>query len=162
MSVLRSLSLLAVRHLADKAGAAAGVGGFGQPLVRFLHDHLTDHSKRLADALDAAVKSAWTALEVALAGDTVWTRLARAEDAALRAEVRAFLDAHPLAADDPAGCLAELRDARAKGLLSAGRLDPAAVRTEAGRFNRLTDPAARVAAEWDLLDQAAQNLAPTH
>ncbi len=117
MSVVTKLSALVLTGAIDRAGQAVGVGTVGRSVVAFLQHHLTDHSQKLTAALRTATERAWTALEVALAGDTFWQRctaaLASAEDKSFRRQVRAFLDATVLAGDgDRHEALAQLRAAR--------------------------------------------------
>src|SRR5262245_42221752 len=100
MSVFISLSSLALRQVIGGACAACRVEERGGAVVGFLTERFTDHSRRLATALRQASDNAWKALEIALAGDSLWERCqaaaARAEDRAFARQVRAFLDAAPL------------------------------------------------------------------
>src|SRR5262249_52022118 len=68
----------------------------GEGLVGLLGDRLSDQSQRLTRALQRANRRAWQALEVALAGDSFWNRFDRAEDKALRGQVRQFIGGCPL------------------------------------------------------------------
>src|SRR5438309_763414 len=47
----------------------------------YLRERFTDHSQRLAEALQRATDRAWRTLELALAGKSFTQRLARTEDA---------------------------------------------------------------------------------
>ena len=99
MRIFLSLSALAVRQLVDGAGRAVGlkVAGEGMDLVtNFLVARFSDQSQRLTTALQRANDRAWKALEIALAGESLWTWLDRAENKAFREQVRAFLEASPL------------------------------------------------------------------
>ena len=100
MSIFLSLSSLALRQVVDGACAALGVKDSGEAVVGFLTERFTDHSQRLTAALQSANEKAWKALEVSLAGDSLWDRCkalaARGEDQAFARQVRAFLDAAPL------------------------------------------------------------------
>ena len=100
MSIFLSLSSLALREVVDGACAALGVKDAGEAVVGFLTERFTDHSQRLTKALRQASDNAWKALEIALAGDSLWERckaaVPRAEDKAFARQVRAFLDANPL------------------------------------------------------------------
>src|SRR4051794_34874990 len=122
MSILLSLSTLAIRELVDGACIYEG----GAAIVGFLTERFTDQSQLLAKALNSANERAWKTLEIALAGDSLWDRckvlIARSEDKAFAQQVRAFLDAAPLR--ELSGktalrqkCLEELRAARKAGAL---------------------------------------------
>src|SRR5207302_1417239 len=83
------------------------------------------------------------ALEVALAGDSWWDRvkavLAKGDEQAFRRQVRAFLDAAPLASLPGPGdefrkaALRELRAARKKNLFSDGDPEAAGLPGQRGR-----------------------------
>src|SRR5947209_13849851 len=123
MRISANLCALALKGLLGGACKAAGL----QPgeaavegVVGFLTRHFTDHSQRLGEALRLTNDRAWRALEVALAGESLWDRckllLASAEDKSFREQVRPFLDACPLAemqgkAAYRQSCLDELRTA---------------------------------------------------
>src|SRR5262245_56789596 len=158
MSIFLSLSSLALRQVVDGACAALGAKGGGEAIVGFLTERFTDHSQRLARALQHANDNAWKALEVALAGDSLWERckaaLARAEDRAFAQQVRAFLDATPL--PELTGktafrqkCLEELRADRKARVLAAGTPDARQLAQDTAAFARFSDPTSRLDAEWD-------------
>ncbi len=98
MSILHNLCLLAARQLLPGACSALGIP-LGESAIDavagFLAQRFSDHSQRLSAALHASTRRAWEALEVALAGESFWNWLDRAEDRALRQQIRAFLDALP-------------------------------------------------------------------
>src|SRR5262245_3147388 len=103
MSIFLSLSTFALRQVIGGACEAVGfeAGGEGTDQVGgCLTERFTDHSQRLTAALQGANDKAWKALEVSLAGDSLWERCkllaARGEDKAFAQQVRAFLDAVPL------------------------------------------------------------------
>src|SRR5262245_8424462 len=95
MGLFRSLSLIALKQVAAGAVRAAGLVG-AEGVAGFLNERFTDHSQHLAGALRKANERAWQALEVALAGESLWNKLDDANDKAFRQQVRAFLDATPL------------------------------------------------------------------
>src|SRR5262249_33260166 len=100
MGILLKCCLLALRDVVDGACQRVGLTSGGEgitALVAFLPDHFPDHSQRLTGALGQAQARAWRALEIALGGEPFWSRLDRSEDRAFRQQVRAFLDATPLA-----------------------------------------------------------------
>src|SRR5688572_13873046 len=104
MSILGNLSGFALRQLVGGACRAAGVvagANAGEAVADFLGRQFADRSKRLADALLRAADQAWKALEIALAGESFWDRVkltvARGEEQAFRAQVRAFLEVTPFA-----------------------------------------------------------------
>ena len=115
MSVFQKLSVLALQHVATSAAEAVGAGPAGQAVAGFLQTRLADHSTKLTAALQTATDRAWTALELALAGDSFWDRckaaLSRGEDRAFRDQVRAFLDTTSVPAADRREGLDELRAA---------------------------------------------------
>ena len=140
MSVLSKLSALVMTEVLDRAGQVVGVGKVGSEVIAVLENHLTDHGEKLPAALRAATDRAWTALEVALAGDTFWQRctaaLAGAEDKAFHQQVRKYLDAVVLSGDaNRQDALAQLRSARQAGVLGGGGIEPQVVaeQTSIGR-----------------------------
>lgn len=155
MRVIQWFAVLAVRDLLPAAlgalGLEAGAGSAGR-VAGFLIDHFSEHGERLAAALEAAAGRSWSALEVALAGETLWNRLDRAEDRAVRRRLARFLDSllPTEAGGDPLvfrqRCLDELRAARREGLLSGG-VDLDGLARSASDLARLADPAAHAAAE---------------
>src|SRR5439155_3628763 len=105
---------------------------------------------------------AWRAMEIALAGESLWTRLDRAETKALRDQIRKFLDAVELPGlDDRAKfrgrCLTELREALGKGVL-LGNLVAGDLAEKAGHFARFSDPQALMQAEKDALFRLGQEV----
>lgn len=104
MSIWCRVSVLALRPLLPKVArmVAETTGGSLaavslEAVERYLVTHFIDPSRRLPQALSRSADRAWRALEVAVAGESIWSKLARAgEDKAYSAEVRAFLDANPL------------------------------------------------------------------
>jgi uracil-DNA glycosylase family 4 len=170
MPIASNLCALALRQLVGGACRAAGVdpgASAVEGVVGLLTRHFTDHSKHLTQALEQTNDRAWRALEVALAGDSLWDRcklaLARSEEKAFREQVQPFLNACPLAelhgkAAFRAACLRELQAARKAGALTAGALDPASLAREAGAFARFSDPTSLLAAEGQALEQMGEDL----
>jgi WD40 repeat protein/serine/threonine protein kinase len=169
MNIFFGLSSLALREVVDGACAAVGLQHSGEAVVGFLTERFTDQSQRLTAALQSANGRAWKAMEVALAGESLWdcckVALSRGEDRAFREQVRAFLDSSPLTpasvthADLFKKALQELRAARSRGLLTSGRLTPGELAREA--FARFSDPQDVLDAEWKLVEQAAGELRET-
>src|SRR5262249_54492586 len=127
-----------------------------------LGDHAGDAGQRLLVVVRRANERAWKCLEVALAGESLWNRLDRAEDRAFREQVRSFLNAVPLPELMAKGefrraCLRELQDSRRRGLLLgpivAGELNDAA-----GAFARFVEPSAILEAEREALAGLAREL----
>ncbi|HYT90139.1 MAG TPA: serine/threonine-protein kinase [Gemmataceae bacterium] len=167
MPLLLKMSSLALKHVLQGACTVVGLRPgpqSGEGVVAFLTQRFTDHSQRLPLALQKANDSAWKAIEVALAGESLWSWLAKSDQKAFREQVRAFLDATPLAnlpghgPDFRTTCLKELRAARKAGRLLEGSLDPAALAREAGHFARFGDPESLLAAEWQAVDGMALEL----
>ena len=159
MNVLSRVSVFALGSVAGAACRAAGLSvaadGVGT-VSRFLAERLTDHSRRVSDALGRASEQAWAALELALGGESVLTAADRADDRAFREHVRLFLRA--VRFDLAPRCQNELRAARAGGVLGGGA-DPVALAPRLGELARFSDPAAQVAAQWELADELAADLA---
>src|SRR4051794_21278799 len=98
MPISANLCALALRQLVGGACSAIGLApgeGAVEGAVGFLMRHFMDHSQRLNEALRQSNDRAWKALEVALAGDSLWDRcklvLASGEEKAFRELVRPFL-----------------------------------------------------------------------
>lgn len=170
MSLVLSLSTLALRKVVDGACTAASVSGAGEAAVAvaaFLNERFTDHSQRLTRALQNANERAWKALELALAGDSLWERCkiaaARAEDKAFARQVRAFLDAAALPeavanASFRPKCLHELRAARTTGLLTQGTLHPRELVEHTAAFAKFSDPQSVLNAEGRVLETMTRAL----
>ena len=92
MGVFQRLSVLALRQVVNVAGNAVGISGAGDKTVDALTKHFADHSQKLTVALERANERAWKALEIALAGDSLWERckvgVAATEDTAFAQQVR--------------------------------------------------------------------------
>jgi hypothetical protein len=157
MGLLQNLSVLALRQVIDGASEAVGIKS-AAGVIDFLADRFSNHSQRLIVALQTANEKAWKALEMALAGESLWSRLwnrlGRGEDPALHQQIRAFLDADTpeSARADFAGfhqqCLLELRKARTENVLGGGSLDPHQLAHQLGAFIPFAEPQKLVDAEW--------------
>lgn len=146
MPVCECLSAFAITSLGERVDV----------LFRLATDHTSDHSRTLLTALEASNRKAWRSLEIALAGESLWTWFDREETKALRREIKAFVDTIDFPelagkADARARCLRELRDALGKGVL-LGRLVAGDLVERAGTFARHADPQAVLAAEKAALD----------
>jgi hypothetical protein len=174
MAIFQNLSVLALKQVVDGACKAFGfVAGasLGDAVGGFLAQRFLDHSRSLGEALGRACDRSWKALELALAGESWWDRvkqtLSGGDERAFRQQVQAFLDSTPLAGLAGHGsefrqlALRELREARKKGILATGDLDPQALAREAGRFAGFTDPQQAVQAEWQALENLATDLKQT-
>jgi uracil-DNA glycosylase family 4 len=159
---LKGVVVGAIRAVGVEGGDAAVEG-----VVGFLVRRFADHSQRLMEALRQSNERAWKALEVALAGNSLWDRcklvLASGEDKAIRELVQPFLSSCDLAVlhgREPYRrlCLAELRAARKDGLLTEGALEPTELARQAGAFARFSDPQALLDAEHDTLTGMGQEL----
>jgi hypothetical protein len=174
MSILQHLAGFGLQQLVDGAckvlGVAVGVQA-GEVVAGFLGRRFHDHSQRLADALTRSADQAWRALEIALAGDSLWDRLkrtvARGEDTVFRAQVQAFLESTPLGELSGHGeefrklALTELRAARKVGLLTSGRLSPQALAEQAGHLATFGDPALLMGAQVQSLEALAEEVRQT-
>lgn len=162
MSIWFRTSVLALRPLLPKAArvaaqaAGCSVASEGIDAVeKYLVAHFGDPSRRLPQALSRAADRAWRALEVAVAGESLWSKLARhGEDKAYSAEVRAFLDANPLRlapSQDAAfrrRVCRQLQEARKEGLVPGQADSPDALAKSAAELARFTDSVALCQAEW--------------
>ena len=135
-----------------------GAEGLDQ-VVAVCGDHLSDQGRRLTTALRDSNERAWKALEIALAGETLWNRLDRAEDRAFRQQLAAYLkqasipelqDKEPFRKK----CLQDLRQARKQALLD-GRLSPEDLARRLGPLADRADPQAVLAAEKQALNDIA-------
>ncbi|HEY8504860.1 MAG TPA: hypothetical protein VIL46_09780, partial [Gemmataceae bacterium] len=170
MSVMRWMSVLALRHLADDASRSVGAYGAAHAFNKvagYLRQHFIDQSERLPQALEKAGDRAWRALEVALAGDSLWDRckllLASGEQKGFREQVQRLLEQtdYPSFAAQLTfrpDCLRELQAARKAGLLTGQAYDPDALAEEVGSFARHTDPVALMGAEWQTVERMAGEL----
>ncbi len=163
MGMVQSLSVLALRQVAIGASRALGVIGV-DAAVDFLNSRFSDNSRLLTQALQSATTRAWHALEISLAGESLWNKLNDADDRAFRQQLRAFLDNAPLEdlpardADFRNHCLRELRAARKSGLLSGGGIDSGDLARQAGALAPISDHAGLVEREWQALDNVADLL----
>jgi hypothetical protein len=156
---------MALRPLLRTAGQVVGLS-LGENAVDKVADFLTerfrDQSQNLPIALQRATDRAWRCLEVALAGETLWTRLRdRREDQAFRDQVGTFLAAVPLVnlADDfRRRCHRDLQAARKAGLLVTAPPEPGDLARQTALFARFADPQALLQAEWQAIDHLAQDL----
>jgi serine/threonine protein kinase len=128
----------------------------------YLKDRFTDHSLKLSVALQRAVERSWKTLELSLAGPGFMKAIARAEDAAFRAQVESVLASLPLDAthgkeDFRQRCLVEARKVRAAGGLDE-RPDGASCVQEISAFARFASPAESLDAEWRALEAIGEFL----
>lgn len=168
MILARQLVTLALQPFVKQALRGVGTGelaelalsGFSSATA-FLADRFADHGARLENALSESNRKAWKALDIALAGDTLWQRLERREDRILGEKIRGYLDSQ-LPADVVeqvrAEGLAELRRARKAGHLEGScRWDEELVR-EAVELAGAADQKGLIEAEWRTVDKMAGQL----
>src|SRR5947208_606499 len=77
VAILQSLSALVLQPMLKGIVEAVGVSAVTagkDAAVGFLTNHFTDHSQKLNLALQRANDRAWKALEIALSGDSWWSR----------------------------------------------------------------------------------------
>jgi tetratricopeptide (TPR) repeat protein/tRNA A-37 threonylcarbamoyl transferase component Bud32 len=162
MGILRNVSVLALRSLLAAASRAAG--GAVEAAAALVSDQFTDHGQRLSAALRRAAERGWRALEVALAGESLWGWLGRAEDRAFREQVRAFLDTAPLAGLPGHGpefrrqCLRELRAARQAGPLAEAARSPAELARQGAALAARADPQGLLDTEWRAVEELAEEV----
>jgi serine/threonine protein kinase/F0F1-type ATP synthase assembly protein I len=125
----------------------------------------TDPSKNLRNALSRAADRSWLAVEIALCGESLWSRLTdRGEDKAFRTEIRTFLDSNPLQV--PQGrdeafrrnALNQLRTARKTGLIPGNESSATTAAKQSTDFLRFADPSAVCEAEWRVMGEVAAML----
>ena len=148
-------------------GLAQALGEGTERLVAVIGERCADHTQALPRALARANDRAWQALALALAGNGLLDGVARlfatADVRALRAQVQPFLErcaAHfdQAPADFRKACLAELRDARQRGLLCVAALGPEEARRAAPAF--ASDSGAAIDAGQRAASALADDLAP--
>ncbi len=130
--------------------------------ARAAAEQMTDQSRAVLDALERSNRKAWKALEIALAGESLWSRLDKADVKALRTQIRAFLDHVPLPelsekADFRKRCLGEIRLALGKGVL-LGNLVAGELVEKTGQFAAHTDPNALLQAEKAALNRLGKEV----
>ena len=172
MSLLVKLSSLALRPV---LGGAAKVILQGiefkytdetvSAIENFFVTRFTDPSKHLRNALSSAADRSWRAVEIALNGESFWSRLTdRGEDKAFRADLRTFLDSNPLQL--PHGrdeafrhtALHQLRAARKTGLIPGNEASATTTSKQATDFLRFASPSAVCEAEWRVMGEVAGSL----
>jgi hypothetical protein len=163
---------LALEQLVPGAMSVARLSNSGDddldilaPALKFLQSRFTDQSARLVRAIERATERAWRALELVLAGDSLWDRLKGALAAqdmkAFRHDVRGLLaaagvdGAYPV---DRRAAAQELRAARKANLLQPTGLTPAGMLQSVGVFGRFDDPAELAAGQWRAATTVAAEL----
>lgn len=161
MALGTTLSLLAARPLLDSMVRGTGADGVGSGigLVQMVSRQFMDHGDQLTRALQVAQERTWRVLELALAGESFWSRFDSREYQAARAAVRTLLDEALPDSVWPERlrrlALADLRHARKEGIL-APPSDGLGEQFEA--LARLDSPAHRLASFQNLADVLAGEL----
>jgi serine/threonine protein kinase/TM2 domain-containing membrane protein YozV/tetratricopeptide (TPR) repeat protein len=153
MNVTEHLCCFALRQV---------MGEGAERLMALVSDQFSDRSQALTRALTRANLRAWRALEIALAGESIWNVFDGADEKALRKQLKAFIDAAPL--PDLANrqrarslILTELLDARKHQLLT-GTIHPANLGQPLAVFTRFHQPQELIAHERELLRDMARLL----
>lgn len=141
-------------------GVPARIGG---KLVGHLIQRFRDSSHDLPNALQRSSDRAWRSLEIALAGESWWSRLRdRGDEKAFREQVRLFLNASPLPnlqdENFRAQCLEQLRVARKRSLIPGEQFDPQQTAEAAAQFARYQNPSELCDAEWQTMSRMAERL----
>ena len=128
-------------------------------VVACLGEHLSDQGQRVTKALKESNEKAWRALEIALAGETLWNKFDRAEDRAFRQQLAAYLRQLPMPElqgkqEHRKKILQDIQDARKKAVLF-GRLAPEELARRAGPMADRGDPQKMLAAERQALRDMA-------
>jgi serine/threonine protein kinase len=171
VGIVQNLALLALREVVEGVCTQVGVnpqliGDLKKIVKNLLTERFGTQGPKLTAALTRANQRAWKAVQVALAGETLWDRckalVVGAPDRAFQQQLRAFLDVCPL--PELAGktafrrqVLGELNAAQRQGLLT-GRLDLGELAGQAGAFAVYADPQAVVAAEWQAVERIVGEL----
>ena len=126
---------------------------------QWLGDHFSDQGRRLTNALKESNEKAWRALEIALAGESLWNKLDRADDRAFRQQLAAFLKQLPMPElqgkqNHRKKIQDDIREAKKKGL-TAGRLSPEELGDRVGPMADRSDPQKVLAAEKKALSDMA-------
>jgi serine/threonine protein kinase len=162
--ILETLSAIALRELIDagmKSGGLPEINLAAEGVFKLFGERFGNHADKLSRALVRSNERAWKALEVALAGEGMWSWLDRSDDKAFRRQVRAFLDSTPYGhlpghdAEFRGKSLRELRYARKDGLFAGEpRVDRLA--RQACNFARFSDPQGLLRAHWSAVERVAE------
>ena len=127
MGIVQNLAVLALRQTVVGARTDHPAGKDAEALSGLLAERLTAGGAKLAAVFESVAARGWLVLEIALGGSEDWEhvqgQLTAADDQALRAAVRGFLDGPVLSELGDPGvyfrqeCARQLRAARAAGLL---------------------------------------------
>ncbi|MFQ3652482.1 MAG: hypothetical protein SNJ75_19375, partial [Gemmataceae bacterium] len=120
------------------------VGEGAEKVMELIKDQFSDRSAKITRALHRSNDRAWRALEIALAGESMWNFFDRADDKALRKHLKQFIDAAPLPDFTTRQkarnlILAELRDARKNQLLSSS-IEPTRLSEPLAQLTRFDEP----------------------
>ncbi len=171
MGIALDLSSLALGSVVEAACQVVGTKTGEQltsNVVRLLAKRFTDQSSRWARTLARVNERAWSALEIALVGDSFWDRckvgLAGGDERAFREQALRFFDALP-AGSLPADrdtfrreCWQELRRARKAGVLTGGDVAPESLARRAGTFARYREPQLLVRAQQQMTAHMGETL----
>jgi WD40 repeat protein/serine/threonine protein kinase len=168
MPVVQRLSLLALGPLLD---TALRVGGMNlkedsvDSLTKVIGERIFDRSQRWPEVLRRCTDRAWRTLEIALAGESLWSRLtSKGDERAFRQQIRVFLDSPQaglgqLDSTTRQACLKELRSLRQNTTVLEGGLDQATLAARAAPLVRFGSLHGLVAAELNLLNELADDIA---
>jgi serine/threonine protein kinase len=153
MNVTECLCCFALRQVAGEGA---------ERVLNLIGDHFSDRSQSITRALRKANDRAWRSLEIALAGESVWSFFDAADDKALRKHLKQFIDTAPL--PDLTNrqkarnlILAELRDARKNNLLTSS-IEPSRLGPPLAELTRFDEPQELIQHERQLLRDMARLL----
>ncbi len=172
MSLLVKVSSLAMRPVLGGAKKLVlqGVGHWSSEetanaIEDFFVSRFTDPSQQLRKALNRSADRSWRAVEIALSGESFWSKLTDlGEDKAFRADIRTFLDSNPLQLKDGEGtafreaALKQLRAARDAGLIPGDDSSPQSAARQTANFLRYAAPNDLCEAEWRVIGEVASGL----
>ncbi|MEI7688054.1 MAG: serine/threonine-protein kinase, partial [Planctomycetota bacterium] len=143
-------------------------GNATEAVANLVINRFKDHSLILSKALARANDRSWQALAIALAGDGLLDKItgffASGDDKGIREQVRIFLDANQVTFRDSSPqfrtkCLADLKKAKAVGLLNADA-SLKNVAAEAALFQRYADPKRLIDAADQVVRQISDDFGP--
>lgn len=167
MPIVQRLSLLAMGPMLDTALRMGGMNLADDSidsLTRLIGERIFDRSQRLPEVLRRCTDKAWRTLEVALAGESLWSRLtSKGDERAFRQQIRVFLDSPQagLGGLDSAtrqACLKELRSLQQNTTVLEGGMDHATLAARAAPLLRFGNIHGMVAAELNVLNELAQDI----
>src|SRR5436305_554233 len=145
--------------LLSRCALCSAIGESTEHVLGFLGERNSDMSRLLIDSLRGSGEKAWKAVEVALAGETLWNKLDPVDEKAFRQQVRTLIDNMQLPIlterkEFGKLCLAELQQANKEGLLLP-KTTADELAHSLGTFARHSDQAAVVSYQKAAVEEMA-------